>query len=74
LHGHTIIRALLKGVFTLGLLLQPSIARARDLKEAQAEKEARRKALRDAAGEIKTTGVDVDQVTTKMKNMLFSLR
>ena len=41
-------------------MAQPALAK--DLKEAQAEKEARKKALRAAAGEIKTTGKDVAQV------------
>lgn len=44
------------------VFLLPAAAQAKDFKEAQAEKEARKKALREAAGEIKSTGVDVDQV------------
>ena len=35
-------------------------AEAKDLKEAQAEREARKKALRDAAGEIARSGKDVE--------------
>ena len=39
-----------------------SAAEAKDFEAMKAEKEARKKALREAAGEIKTSGKDVDQV------------
>jgi hypothetical protein len=41
-------------------LMKSSEAEAKDLKEAQAEKEARKKALREAAGEIARSGKDVE--------------
>jgi len=44
-------------------------AHAKDYEAMKAEKEARRKALREAAGEIKSTGKDVAQVTSKPSNL-----
>ncbi|GAX82140.1 hypothetical protein CEUSTIGMA_g9568.t1 [Chlamydomonas eustigma] len=50
------------GISLVTLLLPASQSIAKDFKEAQAEKEARRKALKEATGEVKSTGVDVQQV------------
>ena len=44
------------------LVITAPPAKARDFEAMKAEKEARKKALREAAGEIKTSGKDVDQV------------
>lgn len=63
------IRFLVSGLVSLSSLLvlgpmcgaQP--AEAKDYEAMKAEKEARKKALREAAGEIKSTGKDVAQVS-----------
>ena len=46
----------------MSALSQLSGAYAKDYEAMKAEKEARKKALREAAGEIKSTGKDVEQV------------
>eukprot|EP00798_Chlamydomonas_sp_ICE-L_P014420 gene14420-20426_t len=55
-------RSMLAALVVLPALIVPSIAKAVDPEAAKAAKEARRKALREAAGGMKSTGEDAFQI------------